>query len=169
MALCGAFAGAFGLGGALAWLSHPGSALARGTAGFFFFLILIVGYQLWVAHIVAVFVRGLFAGLRRALLGALVTGRPDGVARETTTLLGRLRDPAAQRDLIRRVRRRTRVFRTVGAAVGVPLGLALGVARPQLGFPTTFTLYAGAAIAYGVALARLGWLGYLPLPEDLET
>lgn len=164
-----AFGGAFGCGALLAWLTHPGSAMARGMAGFAFLLIFLVGYQLWVAHIVAVLVRGLFAGLRRALVRALFTRRPGEVAREATTLLERLRDPAVQRDLIGRVRARTRVFRTIGAVVGVPLGLGFGVAGPELGFPTTFLLYAAAAIAYGIALARLAWLGYLPLPEDLET
>lgn len=117
----------------------------------------------------AVFARGLFAGLRRALVGALFTRRSDAVRREAVTLLDRLRDPAVRNDVIRRVRGRTRVFRTVGGTVGVPLGLVLGVAGSQLGFPTTFTLYTAAAITYGFTLARLGWLGYLPLPDDLET
>jgi len=168
-ALVGAFAGAFGLGALLAWLTHPGSVMARGVAGFAFFFILIIGYQLWVAHIVAVFVRGLFAGIRRALVRALFRRQSDELIREATTLLEHLRDPAVQRDLIGRIRARTRVFRTVGAAVGIPLGLGLGLARPALGFPTTFLLYTAAGIGYGIVLARLGWLGYLPVPEDLET
>ena len=168
-ALVGAFAGAFGLGALLAWLTHPGSVLVRGVAGFAFLLILVVGYQLWVAHIVAVVVRGLFAGVRRALVHALFRHRSDDVVREAATLLDHLRDPAVQRDLIGRIRGRTRLFRRVGAAVGIPLGLLLGLARPALGFPTTFLLYTATAIGYGITLARLGWLGYLPLPEDLET
>jgi len=170
VALVGSFGGAFALGAALAALSHPGSGVARGAAGFALLLVLMLGYQLWVAHVVAVVVRGLFANLRRALVRALFTRRREEVVAEATALLERLRDPGVRDDMVRRIRTRTRVFRIVGAAVGVPLGLGFGIiGGSRLGFVTTFALYVAAAIWYGVILARLGWLGYLPLPEDLET
>lgn len=168
-AVGGAFIGAFGLGTVLALLTHPGSGFARGAAGLALLLVLMLGYQLWVAHVVSVFVRGLFGALRRALVWSFFSRRKAAVAAEAAALRDRLRDPAVLGDLMGRIRAKTRVFRTVGAALGVPMGLAFGIAGSRLGVPLTFALYLAAAVGYGAILARLGWLGYLPLPEDLGS
>jgi hypothetical protein len=150
-----AFCGA-GAGLALAWALAPGSAVAQFVGFLALPLVLGLGYQMWQARVMALFMKRLGWGFLAAIWQALVLRRrPAGEG-----LLPTRADAAA---LVSQMLRATSAFAHAGLAVGTVAAPVFGAASGSF-VPATLIFFVACA-GFGRVCLQLARRGYLPPPE----
>jgi hypothetical protein len=146
-------------GGALGRLLLADTVFAEAVAFFALPLVFGFGYKIWLARVASAAMKGLFAGLLRALWRILIK-------RERLDTVDVLPTRERLAAMVREALAAASAFTRVGWAWGLANGALAGVAAADGGFVAAFVAYFVLSVAYGTALTRLARAGYIAIPED---
>ena len=164
--LAAMFFAAMALGYGLGAVVGPGSNAIMVLGFFGFFMTLAVGYSLWRAYTMSVLTSGLFGGLLTALFRFLFSRERKDLESAKESLVGAFTDPERAAHLAGKIRGRAAIFTWLGPIFGMLTGIVVSVSGSTFGVLDTVAIYAGAGLAYGFLLNRLGWAGYLMFPAS---
>ena len=116
--IVGAFLLAIGMGTSLAWFVRPGSDLFKGASCFAFLIVFMGGYSMWLASATTLMTSHLFKGVWTAFLRFVWRRRQGDLRSAAEGFYRNVSDRERLRDVVRRIRRRTVLFRVFGIALG---------------------------------------------------